>query len=211
LQESSLRLTFRRFLEVLKREGMTSGRLLEIGSGYGYFLAEARDFFDDLYGIELSPEAAKHAQRLSGATVYAGDLSALSPELRGLDIIVAINVIEHVYEPVKFLLSLRGRLREGGRIIIATPDMGSFWYTILRKRWPSFKIPEHVAFYTEDTLTRLLHEVGLCHTKRLPFPHAFPLGVIAGKLGMSVPKRLRDRPVWLLKAMTALSARRSDG
>ncbi len=210
-QENSLRITFRRFLEQLKKQGMTSDRLLEVGSGYGYFLDEAKHFFSYRAGIELSREAGSRAERLSGAHVHVGDIGSLPPEFNNFTLIVLINVIEHIYSPIEFLFSIKKLLKNDGRIVIATPDIGNFWYKIMKKRWPSFKIPEHVAFYSGKTLRLLLQKTGFVDIQALPFAHAFPCGLIAGKLGIPIKGELSKKPVWLPKTMVALAARIHHG
>lgn len=206
-QEESLRLTFRRFIRALGASGIASGRLLEVGCGYGFFLDEARHRFPERAGIELSEKAAEHARRLSDADVHSGDVRSAPSHFRDFSVIVLTNVIEHVYHPVECLLEIRERLLRGGRIVIATPDIGSFWYRLAGRRWPSFKIPEHVAFYTGETLTALLEKAGFSSVRHVPFPHAFPLGLIAKKLGITLKGRLAKRPLWLPHTMVALSAR----
>ena len=96
-------------------------------------------------------------------------------------------------------------------MIIATPDIGSFWYKLMGRRWPSFKIPEHVAYYTRSTLESLMRETGHRRIEEIPFPHAFPLGLIAKKLGLGVPAPLSQKSLWLPHTMVALSGRASDG
>ncbi len=205
-QEESMRMTFRRFLAELKKHDIASGRLLELGCGYGYFLDEAKHFFSYLAGTELSQEAGDYARKISGADVYIGDLSSLPDELREFNLIVTINVIEHIYNPAEFILSLKKRLKEGGRIIIATPDIGSIWYKIMQRRWSSFKIPEHVVYYSKSTLTSLLLRTGFHNIMGVPFHHAFPLGLITSKLGIHLNGAICRKPVWLPWTMTAISA-----
>ena len=207
-QEKSLRITFRRFLTELKRIGLTSGRLLEVGCGYGYFLDEARDFFPSVSGTELSPDAAYHARKSSVANVHTGDIDSIPPEWNNFDIIVAINVVEHIYAPVEFLIAAKQKLKDGGKVVVATPDFGSFWVKILGSRWPSFKIPEHVTFYTKKTLGLLLEKAGFSNIREVPFHHFFPLGLIAGKFGLSIRGDAGLLPVWLPKTMIALSAQK---
>jgi len=205
-QEESMRMTFRRFLKELKKFGITSGRLLELGCGYGYFLDEAKHCFSYLAGTELSQDAGDNARKISGADVYIGDVSSLPNELCGFDLIVSINVIEHIYSPAEFILSLKKRLREGGRILIATPDIGSIWYKIMQRRWSSFKIPEHVVYYTKNTLTSLLLRAGFHNIMEIPFHHAFPFGLITSKLGIHLHGAICRKPVWLPWTMTAIAA-----
>ena len=207
-QESSLRITFRSFLAELKRLGFTSGRLFEVGCGYGYFLDEARDFFPYRFGAELSSEAANLARKLPAVTIWRGEINSLPMQWSNFDIIVAINVIEHIYAPLEFLISLKQRLRSGGTIVLATPDFGSFWPKILRDKWPSFKIPEHVVFYNKKTLGLLLEKAGFRDIRQVPFRHFFPLGLIAGKFGINIRGRLGQIPVGIPKTMLALSAQK---
>lgn len=209
-QEESLRITFRRFLEELKKRKMTSGRILEVGCGYGYFLDEAKSFFSQRTGVDLSRDAGSHAERLSGARIHIGDVNSLPSELNGYDVIVLINVIEHIYSPIEFLFSIKQRLKDGGKIVIATPDIGSFWYKIMKRRWPSFKVPEHVAFYSGKTLKLLLQKTGFINIQNIPFTHFFPLGLIAQKLGITLPPRFGKRSVWLPKTMIAMSAQHTN-
>jgi SAM-dependent methyltransferase len=208
IQEISLRLTFRRFLKNLRKVVPQAESLLEVGCGYGFFLDEAKGFFSRRTGVELSGEAGITAQETSGAHVHIGSADSLPPEMKDFDIIIMLNVIEHVYEPVPLLLSLRERLTASGVIVLATPDIGSFWYKIMKKRWPSFKIPEHVAFYDEKTLRDLLDRAGFQPVGTIPYPHAFPLGVIADKFAITLPLGLAEKILWLPQVMIALCGRK---
>lgn len=206
-QEKGLRVTLRRFLVELRRRGMASGRVLEIGSGYGYFLAEASDFFSSVSGLELSAEAAAHARALGSWPVHVGDIHSLPADWHEFDALIMVNVIEHIHDPLSFLRIAGARLKDEGRMIIATPDFGSPWHAVLGKRWPSFKVPEHVAFYTAATLGRLLRETGFEDIERVPFSHAFPLFLVAEKLGLRLRGRLGERTVWIPGTMLALAGR----
>lgn len=207
-QERSLRLTARRFLRDIKGLCPKAESLLEVGCGYGFFLDEASRFFSRRAGTELSADAARKAEETSGADIYTSDLTALPASVTDFDVIVMINVIEHVYEPLTFLLSLRKRLKPGGRLMLSTPDIGSFWYKIMKKKWPSFKVPEHVVFYDGKSMADLLRRAEFHALKPMPFYHAFPLEMIARRLGMTVPGAIGCKIIWLPRVMTALSGRK---
>lgn len=207
-QEKSLRTTLRRFLLELRRRDMASGSVLEIGSGYGYFLAEASNFFTAVSGLELSADAAAHARDRGPWPVHVGDIHSLPASWREFDAVVMVNVIEHIHDPLSFLTVARTRLKDRGRVIIATPDFGSLWHSVLGKRWPSFKVPEHVALYTAATLGRLLQEAGFADIERVPFSHAFPLYLVAEKFGLRLGGRLGELLVWIPGTMLALAGRR---
>ncbi|HTR44359.1 MAG TPA: class I SAM-dependent methyltransferase [Thermodesulfovibrionales bacterium] len=210
-QGKSLRITFRGFLTEMRKRGIAGGKLLEVGSGYGFFLAEAADFFPQQYGAELSEEGGSHARKISGAPIHVGGLGSLPAHWKDFDTVVAINVIEHIYAPLDFLAAVRPRMKEDGTLVVATPNIGSLWYALMKKRWPSFKIPEHVAFYTKATLTRLLERAGFSAIREIPFLHAFPLGLIAAKFGVPLGGGLGARPIKLPGTMIALAAGGNNG
>jgi len=194
-QEVSLRATFRRFLRRLAARGLAGGRLLEIGAGHGFLLDEARDMFIRREGTEFDPDGDRKAAARADR-VYRGGIEAVPPGAR-FDLVIANQVIEHVYDPVGFLAAIKTRINAGGALVLATPWMNGFWFRILGRRWPSFKIPEHVAFYDPDCLRELMENAGYRYGGRIPYPHAFPLGLIAQKLGLRLPGSLARISAWL--------------
>lgn len=65
------------------------------------------------------------------------------------------------------------------------------------RRWPSFKVPEHVLYFDFHTLCLLMSRAGLRDIRRLAYPHAFPLGLITAKFGLTVPPALARVKVWV--------------
>lgn len=183
-QEKSLAAGFRALLAELHRRGLTGGRLLEVGSGYGYFLREARDYFDECVGIEMSRKAAEAAAQ-HGATVYPrlDDV----PAATSFDFVFASHVIEHVYDPVPFTRRLLDRLKPQGVLFYSAPDMGSLWRKAMGRRWPSFKYPEHVSFYDADSLQLLLQKAGGVRPRRIASLDRFLLGDVCAKMNVPAP------------------------
>ncbi|SRR6266568_46666 len=194
-QESALRATFKRLLRNVARRRLTGGDLLEVGCGYGYLLDEARSFFDQRVGTEFSAQAADIA-RATGAEVFVGGIEQL-PRDSKFDCVIAIQVIEHVYQPLSFVKGLASHTKTGGHIVVATPDIGGILRRTMGRRWPSFKVPEHVLYFDFSTLSSLMHQAGLGDVRRLPYPHAFPLGLIAAKFGLTIPPMLARFKVWV--------------
>jgi 2-polyprenyl-3-methyl-5-hydroxy-6-metoxy-1,4-benzoquinol methylase len=201
-QEVALRLTFRRFLRAMARRRITSGSLLEIGCGYGYLLDEAKGYFSVRAGTDFSPQAAQMARQYADV-VYEGGLDSIPAHAR-FDCIVANNLIEHIYHPRAFMAELRRHLKPGGAIVLATPHMGSFWRRLMGQRWPSFKLPEHVLYFDQRTLAALLQQSGLQRIGEIPYPHAFPLALVAAKLHLSLPSRFSQISVWMPQTMVAM-------
>lgn len=194
-QEFALRATFKRLLHNLSERRLTGGALLEVGCGYGYLLDEARPYFDRRVGTEFSLEGAEIA-RSTGAEVFVGGIEQIS-EKRKFDTVVAVQVIEHVYEPLTFVKQLANHTQPGGHVIIATPDIGGALRRAMGRHWPSFKAPEHVGYFDFRTLSRLMGKAGLSDIHELPYPHAFPLGLITAKFGLNIPSALGCLKVWV--------------
>ena len=203
-QESALRATFRRFLRALARAGLAGGRLLDVGAGPGYLLDEARGLFVERTGTDYNEEAVRRIKGF-GCRGILGGVERLPGDAR-FDLVVAVGVIEHVYRPAAFVGALKSRLTSGGSIVLASPLANSIWFRLLGRRWPSFKIPEHVAYYDRSTLGNLFQRCGLAETRTFSYPHAFPLGLLFGQFGVRVPLRLARLCVWVPHTMVAVGA-----
>ncbi|HEX7517474.1 MAG TPA: class I SAM-dependent methyltransferase [Chthoniobacterales bacterium] len=194
-QESALRATFQRFLRNLVKRKLTGGDLLEVGCGYGYLLDLARPFFSSRTGTDFSSEAAAIA-RTTEAEVFVGGVEQL-PSGAKFDCVLATQVIEHIYDPLRFVKRLVSHTKAGGHIVLATPDIGGALRKVLGTRWPSFKVPEHVIYYDFNTLGLLLQQAGLDDIRRIPYPHAFPFSLIGSKFGLPLPSFLGHLKVWV--------------
>ncbi len=194
-QVNSLHLTFRRLLNQLHRLGATGGRLLDVGCGEGLLLEDADDFFDYCAGTEMCPQVAEMARERANV-IWAGGVDQIPPSER-FDCICAIQVVEHLYQPVQFVRSLSDRLKPEGRLVLATPDAGGFMRRIMRSHWLSFKPPEHVVFFDYIRLENLMVRCGLTRFQRLRYPHAFPLSLVLKKLGIHWPEEWKDIPIWI--------------
>jgi 2-polyprenyl-3-methyl-5-hydroxy-6-metoxy-1,4-benzoquinol methylase len=146
-------------------------------------------------GTDFSPKGAEIA-RATGAEVFVGGVEQVPSEAK-FDCVIGTQLIEHVYEPLSFVEQLVGHTKPGGHIILATPDVGGMLRKLMGRRWPSFKVPEHVLYFDYRTLKSLMLRAGLSNVRRLSYPHAFPVGLIVAKFGFKLPPWLRHFKVWV--------------
>jgi SAM-dependent methyltransferase len=159
-QEAEYVATFREDVRRIA-EFVPSGKVLEVGCGYGYFLQCALEAGYDAYGIDLSPTAVKWASERLPDRVFCGLLEEV-PQIREqqYDVIFGSHLIEHLTEPGAFLEHAARLLRPGGLIVLVTPNIGSLLSRASGRRWVSYKIPEHVSYYDPRTITDLLDRTG---------------------------------------------------
>lgn len=202
LQERALRSTFKRLMRNMQERNLTGGALLEVGCGYGYLLEEAKEFFSLRIGTEFSRQGVQLASTRADK-VYEGGVEQLPASLK-FDCVLATHVIEHVYEPLEFVRRLADHTKPCGKIVLAAPDMGGLLRKLMGRRWPSFKIPEHVLYFDATTLSSLMRQGGLIDMRLLPYPHAFPLALIASKLHLPFPSALGGANVWVPATTVAI-------
>ena len=109
--EKTLRREFAQTVRFI-RDFVPSGRLLDVGCAYGFFLQEAKPFFD-VSGIELAQDAADHCRR-SGLNVLTGQAERdVLRQLGSFDVITLLDVIEHLPSPHETVALLAQHLNPG--------------------------------------------------------------------------------------------------
>jgi SAM-dependent methyltransferase len=136
-------------------------RLLDFGSGAGLFLELAHERGFDCYGVDLSPDAVEHAKtRPGGAKSFCGSPDEV-PEIAagGFDVITLWSVLAHLATPVEDFTMLRRLLADDGVLLVLTVNANSLDLKARRARWGGFT-PNHLKFYSPETLPRLLERSG---------------------------------------------------
>ena len=137
-------------------------RLLEIGSGYGLFLAAARDAGYDVRGVELSRTGVRVAREELGLDVLAGEVADAPAE--AADVICFWDTLEHVPDPLAFLRQVRTRLAPGGVIALSVPYVSSVPARALGARWWTLKPEQHIWHFSGRTLALVAARAGLVIT-----------------------------------------------
>jgi 2-polyprenyl-3-methyl-5-hydroxy-6-metoxy-1,4-benzoquinol methylase len=175
--EPVLRREFARTVDFI-RAFRPSGRLLELGCAYGFFLEEAKQRYE-VCGIELAADAAEFC-RSRGLDVVTGvaDSATLDRLGHAFDVIVLLDVIEHLPQPHDTLALCAQRLEPGGVIVLTTGDFGSLAARCLGAGWRLMTPPQHLWFFNAESLRRLAPQHGL-HVERIDHPwKTVPLSLI---------------------------------
>ena len=125
------------------REWVAGRTVLDAGCGAGYGSAYLAQFARSVVGIDISPEAVRHAAdtyRAENLCYRVQDCEVdLGAEDHTVDVICAFEMIEHLRSPARFLRAVQRTLRPGGLFIVSTPNTES--------SFPSGLDPFHVQEY----------------------------------------------------------------
>jgi len=70
-------------------------------------------------------------------------------------------VIEHLPDPAESLCAVADNLRPGGLVAVSTGDLATLVARCSGSRWHLYNLPEHLWFFTADSLRTLLRRAGL--------------------------------------------------
>src|SRR3989338_3223152 len=177
------------YLEDLKiiEKHKPSGKFLDIGTNMGTFLRLAKNRKWDLLGIEPSKSLCEIAQEKFGLPIINDFVENVSFSKNTFDIITMTDVFEHLVNPKTVLQSIRLWLKEDGILFIKVPN-AKFNLLKFYVREKIFKRPsdltfdsyEHVAHYTNKTLTLMLSHCGfkplkmyVTHPVQIPVWHFY--------------------------------------
>jgi SAM-dependent methyltransferase len=97
--------------------------------------------------------------RKKNLKVFCGTLGDLPNGCR-VDLLSALDVIEHVAEPHAFLEALKTKLKPGGVLLILTGDSTSLPARMAGPQWSYLKWCGHVSIFSAAGLRRVLEDHG---------------------------------------------------
>ena len=80
---------------------------------------QVREIANTLVGVDINSEGIKEINRMGYEVYHYDKLSSID---KRFDVLLILDVIEHVHNPVDFLNSYTKFLNKGGKIIVTTPN-----------------------------------------------------------------------------------------
>lgn len=156
---------------VARHDGPARGLpLLDLGCGYGYLLERFRGRYQ-LYGADISPHAVQvAASRLPEATFATADAEQELPFPILFQIILLVNVLEHLAHPARALDRLHAALRPGGLCVVHLPTINNGLNRLYYRRSYA-KDPTHVFRPSGAQVTRLFEAGGFERLEDSYAPH----------------------------------------
>ncbi len=147
-------------------------KVLELGAAHGGFVAMMRQAGYDATGLDLSPAVIDAARHTFGVPMLLGPLEDQSIEPNTLDVIVLMDVIEHLSDPLATLGKCMSLLKDDGLIIVQTPryrsDTSMLQLVAEQDRFLQQLRPgEHVHLFSEAAARQLFRRLGAAHFEAL--------------------------------------------
>jgi 2-polyprenyl-3-methyl-5-hydroxy-6-metoxy-1,4-benzoquinol methylase len=159
-----------------------SGRLLDMGSGLGFFLMAISSHAGwDAYGCEISPAAVRYARETLGLkNVKQTALEDADLPRDSFDIVTLWDVLEHIPWPDPLLRRCHSLLREGGLCFIRTPNISVHLRRArllrlilgMRPTVSYLQARHHLHHYSQASVRRLLVRNGFSN---VDFLHLHPV------------------------------------
>ncbi|MBN8494216.1 MAG: class I SAM-dependent methyltransferase [Burkholderiales bacterium] len=161
-------------------------RMLDLGCGEGQLLGQVMDRLPEAvrrrcrpFGVEISNELARRSTAAlapyGGRCVHASALQGLAGFEAGyFDLIVMSSFLEHEIQPLPLLREAARALRADGRVLIKVPNYASWNRSLRGARWCGYRWPDHVNYFTPDTLAAAAQAAGL-RVERMNLLDRFPL------------------------------------
>ncbi|MBN1674471.1 MAG: class I SAM-dependent methyltransferase [Kiritimatiellae bacterium] len=158
---------FRRTADIYRRtvalvhDRIHERRVLEIGGARGCLLAILRHGGWKTQGVELSADAAHYADTVLGVPTFAGAVEGYAARagVQPFPLVLAIDVLEHVTNPVGWCRAVSELTEDGGYLVIDTPNADAANIETERADWPGFN-PFHINIFSKRAIAELLTERG---------------------------------------------------
>jgi SAM-dependent methyltransferase len=141
--------------------GADLGRVLDVGSGYGFFRRALADAGIAHEGLEVSRHAIEACRAALGFDTHALLLGAFADtKPMPFDAVTLWDVLEHVHSPVALLRDAARVVRAGGLIFLRTPSLNALERSVFGGFYHSLK-REHLHVFSPRSVVAVCRSAGL--------------------------------------------------
>ena len=76
------------------------------------------------------------------------------------DVVAAIDVLEHLVDPIEMLKKINSKIKKGGKIFLTYPHSESFKSKILKDRWSMVSPLAHIHYFSKKSTKIMLEKAG---------------------------------------------------
>ncbi len=141
-----------------------SGKLLDIGCGYGFFLEMAGEKGWDAYGLDLCQAAVGYANS-RGLKAEGSGLFERAYKDEEFDVVTMFYVLEHLPNPARYLQEISRILKPKGILFLRVPHTTPLAKALGALSIPNklYDAPSHLSDFSPETLKLILTKSGFCN------------------------------------------------
>lgn len=183
IQKKRVKKQAKKVIKILFKINPYGKTLLDIGSGYGHFLKEAKHNGLDVLGIEPSKILYRASvTHLPYIKVINTNFETFVKQNKNkkYDFITLIHVLEHLINPKKILEEVVKLLNKNGVLYIETPNMNSHLFNIEQANYTFLTPPDHLWIFSKKSIKTMLkniNSVNLVKISTYSYPEHF-MGII---------------------------------
>lgn len=169
--------------------------MLEVGTGSGFLVSFLESEFPEakLTGIEYDPRLVEIARdKVTNATIRQGNAETFDFQGEAFDVIISLQVIEHLYRPDMMLAAVRKHLKPDGVFIFTTPNLAGLGARLTKEKWHGF-CEDHVSLKSFDEWKSVAERSGFSSVycgstffSGIPWMNRLPLAVFNWGLLLTV-------------------------
>ena len=189
----------RLFRSLVRRLGGPELRVLDVGGGAGWELSLIKSIEPRVkltMVVDIAAGAAD-AARAAGHEYFCGRVEDFVSEER-FDLVLMLNVIEHVDDPHAVLGKIRGLLSLQGVVLVKTPNYESLDARLFRHaNWGGYHCPRHWVLFNRESFVALADRAGLS-VQRFQYTQGAPFWATSLLIGLARHKLIAittDRPL----------------
>ena len=133
--------------------------LLDVGSGYGYFLDELNKRGLKTTGLEPSKRLYAYSKKHFNLHVLPETFENYSSHGKKYDFITLIHVIEHVTDPLQTIQKAMSMLNKEGILFIETPNLDSHLFASEQKNYTFLLVPDHIWIFSLKSFSKLFEKI----------------------------------------------------
>jgi SAM-dependent methyltransferase len=187
--------------------------VLDIGGGTGWMLDVLKKSDNRINCTQIVDidEKAKRVAEENGHAYFEGTIETFNADQK-FHLILMLNLIEHVADPLAVLQKAQSLLAPGGIIVIKTPNTDSWDARLYKKSyWGGLHCPRHWVIFSEKSFRQLLQSTAL-KIKKLTYTQGAPFwafSIIAALHRRKIVRISAQKPIifhWLFAPLSAVFA-----
>jgi 2-polyprenyl-3-methyl-5-hydroxy-6-metoxy-1,4-benzoquinol methylase len=140
------------------RRYIKSGKLFDLGAGWGHFMLAGKELGYDVYGIEIADQPYQYCVNDLKLPVDHIDFFKMN-ESKKFDVITMWDVLEHIDKANEFLDKCSRLSKPGGWLFLQVPQIDSYFAKKYKDEWKMMGL-DHVNYFSKDTITKILSQHG---------------------------------------------------